>query len=481
MAARAGFDDGDDMEAAADPSRGAVHDARNAALIGPLVEAAPIGLGVVDDTLRFRYVNAHLGKLHDRPAEVHVGHPVVDVLPDLWPSIEPLLRRALDGEVLVDELVTGPSPADAADVRHWLASLFPLRRGTGRRAVGVVVRDVTAPHRAQERLGHSERLLAEAERVARLGSWEWLVEQDVVTMSDEMRRILGHDPDERFGYGTLLAGIHPDDVEGFAALVDHALRAGGSYESRYRYQRPDGRVRVLHERGECVADDGRAVRMLGTVQDVTEEVERQRERAELLHRSVTAADDERQRLAERLHDDVVQVLAATDLRLQLLGQQADVGVEHVRRLVAEAVDALRRTILELASADVVDGGLASAVSAYAHRLLEVDGIAVDVAVDGVDDLPDDVALTAYRITQEALANVRRHAHARHVRVEVRREGDALRGEVVDDGRGLPDGSLESPGHLGLRLMRERAEVLGGHASVTRAQPRGTRVSWDLPA
>ena len=596
---------GDEVDAAAEANRTGTRHPRHDALTSLLVDAAPIGLGIVDDAMRFRFVNPHLADINGRPPAAHVGHAIAEVLPRLWPAAVPLVRRALDGERVADALVTGPSPADGGGARTWQVSLFPLRLATGRRAAGVVVRDVTDVQEHVQRLARSEQLLAETERLAHLGSWEWRVDDDLAVHSPELVRIFGNVPGERFGYEELQARVHPDDMVVFAEQIQHAVDTGAPFECRYRYRRPDGDRRILLARGQRMPDDGGPARMFGTVQDITEQVElteeasrwatlaehlpigvavlaqwpdadrelrvaavnaafgnllepggepdpigrvvadlvppgnrdafttaldhvlRERvsillddvrlpalfggrvlqvrafplpqgqvgltledvtrrrrlehERAELLHRSVTAADDERQRLAERLHDDVVQSLAAVDLRLQSLAHQTGVAVDAIRAPVTDAVEVLRRTIMELASDDVVRGGLAPAVAAYADRLLQVDGVAVEVRIDGLDGVANDVLLTAYRIVQEALANVRRHAHAQHVRVEVHRRGDRLRGTIVDDGRGLPSGPLDAPGHLGLRLMRERAEVLGGHARVASVRPHGTRVSWDLPA
>jgi PAS domain S-box-containing protein len=132
--------------------------------------------------------------------------------------------------------------------------------------------DVTEHRAATQELRHSNARLAEAERVARLGSWEWDIATNQVRWSDGLFRIYGITPDRFPGhYEPGSERLHPDDHGRVDAAVRRALETGESIDMDYRIVRPDGRIRRLHGRAEIVADaDGRPIRLAGTAQDVTE-------------------------------------------------------------------------------------------------------------------------------------------------------------------------------------------------------------------
>jgi PAS domain S-box-containing protein len=132
-------------------------------------------------------------------------------------------------------------------------------------------RDVTARKRAEEALVRREAQLAEAQRLAQIGSWEWDLVTEQVTWSDELYRIWGVEPSTYTPTPDAITMlIHPDDRPRALAEIDAAFRQGQSYECEYRIVRPDGEIRYLHTRGNAVVDEtGRTIRMHGTKQDIT--------------------------------------------------------------------------------------------------------------------------------------------------------------------------------------------------------------------
>lgn len=234
------------------------------------------------------------------------------------------------------------------------------------------------------------------------------------------------------------------------------------------------------------ARSGRPLRLRDVVTiargDLLERVARhERERIALLERTVTVAEEERQRLAEDLHDDAIQLFAAADLHLQRLQAREHVTeLETVQRLVRNGVGSLRRIILQLRGPDVTGATFAPLVRTYVDRLQpDGDTLEVELDVDLPDGLPDETVAAAYRVVVEALSNVVRHARATRVTVEVDVRAGVLRGAVHDDGVGIPDDAQTGPGHLGLRAMRDRAEARGGELKVAAADG-GTVVTFTLP-
>jgi PAS domain S-box-containing protein len=181
--------------------------------------------------------------------------------------IEELYRRALAGETVSAEVhshVTG---------RDFNLEIAPLRTpdGTVTEALGVA-QDITDRKRAEQALAAERRLLREAETVARMGSWEWDLATNHLSWSDGLLALYGiareHAPRE---YEPRPDRVHPDDRDRLASAVRQALDTGTAFELDYRIIRSDGRIRVLHGRGEAiVGGDGRPVRMAGTARDITE-------------------------------------------------------------------------------------------------------------------------------------------------------------------------------------------------------------------
>ncbi len=209
------------------------------------------------------------------------------------------------------------------------------------------------------------------------------------------------------------------------------------------------------------------------------------ERRQLLRRIVSVEEATRQRLAEELHDDPIQVLTALNLRLGMLRRKAeqlgvDLDFEPVEQLAGGTIDSLRRILFELLPPGLAAGSLLAAVRTQAAQLRADADVEVTVDVGDVGDVAPEVVAAAYRIVQEALANVRRHAQARRASVRIVVD-EELEIEVVDDGVGITTDTLpDAPGHIGLRSMRERARGLGGWCVVERAPDGGTRARAALP-
>ena len=211
------------------------------------------------------------------------------------------------------------------------------------------------------------------------------------------------------------------------------------------------------------------------------------QRAVLLTRLVVAQDAERVRIANDVHDDTVQALAAVDLRLGLLRrrlreQAPDLLTEldGLQETVSEATERLRALLFDLEPPDLADG-LAPALARAGEELFE--GTRTSYRVDGDDEppMPEASRAVAYRIAKEALVNVVKHAQARRVMVCVTGADDGLRVEVHDDGVGAGDAVHDpTPGHRGVSSMRDRATLAGGHCAIGVSPYGGTSVTLWLP-
>lgn len=204
--------------------------------------------------------------------------------------------------------------------------------------------------------------------------------------------------------------------------------------------------------------------------------------------AVGAQEEERRRLARELHDDTAQSLASLLIRLRVLERTEDPDelrrrLHEFRALIARALDDVRRMAMDLRPTLLDDLGLAPAVEAHARDMAERWNIHVRFHSSGIDQrLPTEVELVAYRIVQEALTNVVKHAGATEADISVERRGPALRIAVQDNGRGFPvDETLASKDRgLGLFGMDERASLVGGTIEIASAPGLGTTVTAIIP-
>jgi len=196
---------------------------------------------------------------------------------------------------------------------------------------------------------------------------------------------------------------------------------------------------------------------------------------------------ERQRLARDLHDAVAQALYSVTLHAEAASRLLAAGdlattAEYLRELqdaAQEALEEMRRLIFELRPPILEQAGLAAALQA---RLDAVEGRAnldTQLIVEGVSDLPAPVEQALYRIAQEALNNILKHARARRVSVALRRSGAHLTLEIADDGVGFDPIVAGQTGGLGLSGIAERVAQLDGRLSVQSAPRSGTRIRVEL--
>lgn len=203
-----------------------------------------------------------------------------------------------------------------------------------------------------------------------------------------------------------------------------------------------------------------------------------------LRGSIDAAERERQRWARELHDDTLQGLGALRMLLSsgLRGDEAVLRgtVERAVDMIAHQVDDLRGLITELRPAALDDLGLQAALESLAERFSATGGpaLAADISLGDGGRLEPELETTVYRVVQEGLHNVLKHAGATRARVRVWRSADQVMLEIADDGRGFEDDSPTSG--FGLVGMRERVELSGGTLDVDSSPGRGTRIAARLP-
>jgi len=377
---------------------------------------------------------------------------------------------------------------------HYVTVLtrgLPIRREPGGAVVRIVGThlDITEQKRTEQALRESEERLQLAFAGAQEGMWDWDLESNAVVYSSRWKQMLGYEDDEIEPHISAWERlVHPDDRKAADEASDSVARGQSTYEAEFRLRHKDGHYVHVLSRGFPVRRDagGPVVRIVGTHFDLTARRERERERArtELLGRLVFVQEDERRRIARDMHDQFGEHLTALSLEIGRLketcGRDSDL-LEHTRTLesIAERLDHdVEQLVWQLRPTALDDLGLRAALTNYIQSWASRHNVAAELHTSGLldDRLPSELETALYRIAQEALNNVAKHACARCVEVILERRPDCVLLIVEDDGVGFDSSQPAAGGHgFGLVGMRERASLVGASLDVETTPGHGTTI------
>jgi len=208
----------------------------------------------------------------------------------------------------------------------------------------------------------------------------------------------------------------------------------------------------------------------------------------LTHRLVAVQEEERRSLSRELHDRAGQSMTTLKIKMALLQRESEglpavqAGVDELRGIADGVMEELHQLAVSLRPSSLDRLGLVPALQQCFAAYEKQNDIEVDFMATGLDQgrLPDEVETALYRITQESLTNIARHAQARHVGVVLQSRGDVLSLVIEDDGRGFDVDAAARGGRLGLVGMRERAEMLGGTVTIESSPGAGTTIFVEVP-
>jgi two-component system sensor histidine kinase UhpB len=341
---------------------------------------------------------------------------------------------------------------------------------------------------ASEDIREIEQQSRFAIEAADIGTWH----RDLISgehwHSEQLKRLLGIRQLKNYSREALLSRIHPYDrpiVEQINWPVDgHFMQ--NHFEVQYRVLSEDGNsYRWMNSRGRIYCDAGGiAQRVYGIVQDVTVQKEAERERDDLRRRLVRAQEEERLRLAHELHDQTGQIIAALMLELKAIessvAERERVRVRQVRSHLQDMGKTLHEIAFELRPASIDELGLSASLGAYISEWSARSGIKCVFQYDGlpIDGLLDDIRTTVYRVIQEALTNVVKHAlGATIVSINLYHSEEMLWLAIEDNGCGFePERpQINSRKGLGLAGMRERLSLINGTLQIEAALGIGATI------
>ena len=465
-------------------------------LLELFIEHAPAALAMFDREMRYIRVSRRWRTNYGPENRSLIGelhYEVYPVIPEEWKEAH---RRGLRGEVVQGDGRFEPSDGSVRWVR-W--EVRPWRNRMGEIG-GIVIfsEDITERKEAEAALGESEARLRTALEASMMGTFERDLRTGKAHWMPTTEAMFGFEPGT--GPATIddfLRLIHPEDRDHFDRLMAEST-ASGVAGGEWRVIWPDGSIHWIYGRWTVFKDDqGQPLRAIGVDYDITarkQAEESLRMKGEQL-RALTirlqhVREEERKLVARDLHDQIGQILTAVKMDVDWVAKHLSSQNEAQLsgRLAAtldrlrDATQSLRSICTRLRPGVLDDLGLAAAIEWQVKEFASITGIQCDVSVPQEDfPLGADRSTAIFRILQEALTNVARHAQATMVRASLAQQNGNVVLVVQDDGRGISESEVESSRtSLGLLGMKERAEACGGELQIWGDPGKGTTLALQIP-
>ena len=479
----------------------------NEAFFHRLFDEIPDAVLLADASGRIVLANAHAEAVFGRSPEDLHGRMIEELMPERYRTAHRGHRQHYEDNPHTRPMGLGLNLfALRADDVEIPVEISLSKIGTGQDALtAAVVRDVSEHRRMQEAL----RLQEERLQVALTNSPTAVFSQD-----RELRYTWAYNPpgsltvdafvgerdSEVFGaHGRGLESLKRRVLEGAdTERAEVTLRIDGAERDFDVFACPrldaQGRITGVSSAMTDISEQKEAARALERFSSELEQLVQERtvalghanaqlqqtsaERGRLYQALLGSQERERARLSRDLHDQIGQALTGVMLMLDERVAKAE-GRAEAKTLVAQTIEDVRRLSRALRPAVLDEVGIEAALRQQAREVAERTGLNVEVLVHLREALPDDYEIALYRVAQEALTNVVRHAAARHASIVLTSSRDAIQLTVEDDGRGFdPEASVSD--HLGLAGMRERVELLGGTLRIEASPAEGTTIHVRLP-
>src|SRR5436190_704756 len=336
--------------------------------------------------------------------------------------------------------------------------------------------------RLTETLGQLQLSAADAD----VGMWTRRIDEETIWMSERAGEIWGFPSGQSFTRKDLFQNIHPDDRELFRTIARDLEGGETEFQVEYRILRNEGNIRWIHSRGKVESANGsRTIR--GAIVDITNLKLAEEAVRELSHKLINAQENERARLARELHDDLSQSIALLSMQMTRLRNESkslDYVKDQLDHLISDVyrmVGDVRRISHELHPAMLSQLGLEAALRDSLREVSAAHPLEIGFKAENLSrNLPEDVSLCLYRVTQESVQNVIKHSAATSAQVTIKAEHGKIHLSVSDNGHGFDREAARGKDSLGLISIDERVRAVKGEAKVISAVGAGTKIEVHIP-
>jgi PAS domain S-box-containing protein len=476
------------------------------ALLDGIISTATDAIITIDSKQRIVLFNAAAEQMFCYQASEVIGQPLGLLLPERFrrrhaQHVHCFVQAGISARVMeadMDDLWGRRADGEEFPIEAMISQV----KVSGQKFCTVILRDVTGRKQMEEALkAHSHVLESMAEGVLVTD------EDDIIYFTNPaFDAMFGYEPGELIGQHTAILNLDPMEKDVSFAAISQILQTQEVWLGEFSNKKKDGTPFTTASRISLLEMSGKRY-LVSVEEDVTEQnqaeaeraqlfeaVNRQRQQLRLLTRRLAEAQEaERKQLTRELHDQVGQSLTALDLNLNVIRSQIpddlstavalQARLDDSLALVAQTTRRIRDLMADLRPPVLDDYGLVAALDWYSHRLHQRLGL--PITVQGEEPRPRlaaPVELALFRITQEALTNVAKHAQASQVKVTIAEDDKTVHLIIADDGLGFDPTEQADPlkrQGWGLLTMSERAEAVGGHCRIESAPGQGARVMVEV--
>lgn len=458
-----------------------------------IIEQSPASIVITDTNGIIEYVNPKFTEISgytlqeaygNNPRLLKTGYTTPEEYKEMWDTITSgnvwrgeFRNRRKNGEVYWEQASISPIKSSTGAITHFVG----------------VKEDVTPQKLAEQALKDSE--MKYRRLVENLDEGIWVIDQNSYTtfVNPRLTEIMGYSADEMIGH-SLFDFIEKEAFQNTAAAVER--RKSGQREHREvdiltKLKAP---VTISVETYPLFDSDNKYLGAVAAITDITErkwafeEIESSRDLLRKLASSIeNVREEERTNIAREIHDELGQNLTGLKMNLSWLAKKLvdqkklHDKVLHMSDLVDVTIDEVRRIATELRPGMLDELGLGAAMVWHGKNFAQESGIECRVEIDGsVRELSRQTSTAMFRIFQEALTNVARHAKASSIVTVLNMEDGNLKMEISDDGVGISDASVDDPKSIGLLGMKERALALHGSVLISSGKGSGTKITTLIP-
>ncbi|KJS33762.1 MAG: hypothetical protein VR64_00290 [Desulfatitalea sp. BRH_c12] len=469
---------------------------------------APVGLCVLDTELRYVRINERLAEMNGRPVERHIGRPIREIVPALAEQAELKMHKAIQtGNPVLGIEMSGETAGMPGITRTWVSNWEPLKRADGTViGLNVVTHEITRQKQAEAALRESEqkfRVLFENSTHAILLT---VPDGKITAANPAACDMFGCSEKEICDLGR--SGILDTDDPRLSIELEERERTGYVRSRELTAVRKSGEKFPVEVDSVIISDN--PVKSFVIMRDITERkhweqalhhlnstLEQQvAERAALAERRaqqlhtlavelIEAKEQERQRIAQLLHDDMQQILAAARLQLQMAIENlsTEPKLEKVDQLLKESISKARRLSHELSPPVLHHSGLTAALQWLVRQVKTQFGLTVALETAETHIASASLKLFVFRAVKELLFNITKHAGVKNARVVLSCSDRDLVVAVSDQGKGFDTNVLESSAAvfgLGLLSIQELARYIGGNLKIESSREKGSRFILRVP-
>jgi PAS domain S-box-containing protein len=325
--------------------------------------------------------------------------------------------------------------------------------------------------------------------------WEWdLHTREIFWIDGGHKRVFGYQIENALiPQNFWESRIHPEDKAGVLTRLNKIIIEGSDsvWEDEYRFQKAEGDYAWVHDRGHIIYDQhNKATRMIGATLDITARIllenklvnERTTRQKETLDAVLTAQERERADIGKELHDNLNQTLAVAKMYIQMARtheENNEMYFDKSSECIVNVIEEIRRIAKNLVIPGVHIIGLSDNINNLLHDLNMIDPIKIEFHPDGIDEhLNEKLQLTIFRIVQEQLNNILKHANATNATINLSRQEEYIVLVISDDGKGC-DTSKEKKG-VGVINIKSRAELYDGRVTIASKPGEGYELKVVLP-